>query len=156
MIDFKEALKEIFTVEMGSGGELENLCDGIQLSILEPLSDTYNKFITLGGFSASDVRVGHMQKKFREVELEIECNAVLRKRSGVANPEATAEDNSQKIAKKVRTIIKANQKLISTSYPTGVAIISEVINEVLDWVQYGNVQCASSIIVLYVKILEES
>lgn len=155
MIDFKEALKEIFTVEMGSGKELEGLCDGILTSIVEPLDDTYSNFITLGGFSASDVRVGHMQKKFREVELEIECNAVFKKR-GVSNPEATAEDNSQKIAKKVRTIIKANQKLVSVTYSSGVAITSEVINEVLDWVQYGNVQCASSIIVLYMKILEES
>lgn len=155
MITFKEALKEIFTVEMGSGGELEGLCDGILLSIVQPLPGTYTNFITLGGFSATDVRIGHMTKKFREVELEIECNAVLKKR-GVSDTEAVAEDSSQKIAKKVRTILKANQKLISTSYSTGVAITSEVINEVLDWVQYGTVQCASSIIVLYMKILEEN
>jgi len=153
MISFKEALKEIFTAEMSSGGELEGLCDGILISIVEPLPDTYKTFITLGGFSASDVRIGHMQKKFREVELEIECNAVFQKR-GVDSPEATAEDDSQKIAQKVRTILKANQKLISTSYPTGIAIISEVINEVLDWVQYGTVQCATSIVTLYMKILE--
>jgi len=154
MINFKEALKEIFTVEMSSGKELENICDGILVSIVQPLDSSYNNFITLGGFSASDVRVGHMQKKFREVELEIECNAVFRKRAGLTIPEATAEDNSQKIARKVRTILKANQKLISTSYPTGVAITSEVINEVLDWVQYGTVQCATSIVTLYMKILE--
>lgn len=156
MINFKEALKEIFVDEMGSGKELENICDGILLSIMQPVGDSFNNFITLGGFSASDVRVGHLKKKFREVELEIECNAVFRKRSGESNPEAVTESNSQAIAKKVRTILKANQTLVSTSYSGGVAIHSEVINEVLDWVQYGNVQCASSIVTLYMKILEAS
>lgn len=152
MLNFKLALKEIFVVEMASGGELEDMCDGVLASSVAPLPKGYNKFITLGEYRLSDVRVGQLQKKFRELEIDIDCGAVVR--AGKLDAEEDAEEAAYLIAIKVRTILLANKTLVSTTYPNGLAKISEPIDEVLQYVIYDGVPVALNTITYYAKIVE--
>lgn len=152
MLNFKEAIKEILEVEMSSGGSLENFCDGIVYTSVEPLPHGYNKFVTLGNYRVGEVRVGKLQRKFREVELDIECCGVVRKQG--ATPEVYAEECAYELAKKVRTILKANKLLVSATYPNGVAITSEPIDETALYLIYGDVPVAVNSIVYYFKLVE--
>jgi hypothetical protein len=153
MLNFKEALKEIFEVEMASTKKLYGICDGVLTSSVAPLPNNYNKFITLGNFVAGDVRVGDLRRKFREVELDIECCGVVRK-SG-SSPEEDAEGYAYALAKKVRTILKGNKKLVSASYSSGLAITSEPLDEALHYVIYDEVPVAMCSITYYIKLVEE-
>lgn len=153
MLSFKLALKEIFEAEMLSGGKLYGLCDGVLGTAVEALPTNYNKYIILGHYRVGEVRIGELQKKFRAVELDIECGAVVRK--GVNNAEVNAEEAAYLIAKKVRTILKGNKTLVSTTYTNGVAIASEAVDEMLDYVMHDGVPVAFNVISYYMKIIEE-
>jgi len=154
MLNFKLALKEILEAEMVSGGELYGICDGILASSVAPLPKNYNKFITLGEYRLSDVRVGELRRKFRELEIDIDCGAVVR--AGKIDAESDAEEAAYKLAVKVRTILIQNKTLVSTSYPGGLAKMSEPIDEVLQYVIYDTSSVALNTISYVAKIVEEN
>lgn len=152
MLNFKLALKEIFEKEMETDGELYNLCDGIMASSVMPLPDDYNKFIMLGQYGISDVLVGELRQKFRLVELDIDCGAVVR--AGKKDAETDAEEAAYKIAIKVRTILIQNKTLVSESYPGGLAKVSEPLDEGLQYVSYDGSVVALNTITYLAKIVE--
>jgi len=151
MLDFKEAIKEILEVEIASG-KLVGFCDGVVLTSVEPLPTGYDAFVTLGSYRAGDVRVGKLQRKFREIEFDIECCGVVRKQG--ATPEADAEEAAYNLAKKVRTILKGKKTLVSATYPSGVAITSEPIDETALYLVYDGVPVAVNSILYYIKLVE--
>jgi len=122
ILKHKQALFEIFTSAMEGGQPLYGLCDGILRSALAKVP-AWNTFITLGEFSASDVKVGRMQKKFRVVSQDILAVGVIR---DIPDGEDVAEFDSFELARGIRTVLSANRTLISTSYPSGIAIESEL------------------------------
>lgn len=122
ILKHKQALYEIFTAAMEGGLPLFGLCDGILRSALSNVPN-WNKFITLGEFSASDVRVGFMQKKFRVVSQDILAIGVIR---DIPDGEDIAEYDSFELSRGIRTVLSDNRTLISTSYPNGIAIESEL------------------------------
>lgn len=152
MLNFKEALKEIFEAEMVSGGSLKTLCDAVLTSSVAPLPKNVNKFILLGDYAVTDVRVGELKKKFREVELELDCGAVIRQ--GRVDTEQDAEEAAYLIAKTVRTILRDNKKLVSTTYPDGLAIVSEPLDESLSFIIFDQVPVAMNTVSYYAKIVE--
>lgn len=152
MLSFKEALAEIFVAAMASGQLLEDLCDGVLSTSVAPLPHTYNKFITLGEYRVGDVLVGNLQKKFRLVELEIQCCAVAR--AGKSLSEEDAEEASYLLASAVRTVLKGNKTLVSTSYPDGVAIVSEPMDETLYYLIYDEMPVAVNDITYAIKMVE--
>jgi len=121
ILKHKQALLEIFTAAMEGGQPLFGLCNGVLKSALSKIPAGDN-FIVLGEFSASDVRVGFMQKKFRVVSQDILAISIIRD-----NPEGeeTAETAGFELARGIRTVLSANKTLISASYPSGIAIESE-------------------------------
>lgn len=152
MLSFKQALKEIFEAQMTSGGALYGVCDGIVGSSVAPLPKDYNKFITLGDYRISDVRVGNLKRKFREVEVDISCGAVVR--ANKIDAEVDAEEAAYQIALKVRTILKENKTLVSATYSSGAAIFSEPYYEDLAYVMYDQVPVALNTVTYYIKVVE--
>lgn len=152
MLSYKKALKEIFDAEMLSGGYLYGICDGVVTSSVAPLPHNFNKFVLLGDYNVADVRVGQLQKKFREFEFEIDCGSVIRQ--GRVETEEDAEEAAYLIAKAVRTILLSNKKFVSTSYPDGLAITSEPLDETLSFVMFDEVAVAMNTIIYYAKIIE--
>jgi len=152
MLSFKLALKEIFEAQMASSGKLEGLCDGVLGNSVAPLPKDFNKFITLGDYRISDARVGELKRKFREVEADIDCGAVVR--AGKNDAEDDAEEASYAIALKVRSILKENKKLVSTTFSSGLAIVSEPLFEELTYVTYDSVIVALNTITYYIKMVE--
>lgn len=153
MLNFKLALKEIFETEMETGNKLYRLCDGVLSSSVAPLPKKYNKFIVLGEYRISDVMVGELRQKFRVLEIDLDCGAVVK--AGHLNAEEDAEEAAYNIAVKVRTILMLNKKLISETYPTGVALLSEPLDEVLQFVIYDGANVALNTITYMVKLVEE-
>jgi hypothetical protein len=152
VLNFKLALQEIFETEMETGGDLYNLCDGVLASSVAPLPKSYNKFITLGEYSLSDVMVGELRHKYRVLELDIDCGAVVR--AGKKNAEANAEEAAYLLAIAVRTILIDNKTLVSTTYPSGLAKISEPLDETLQYVIYDGSNVALNTITYLAKIVE--
>lgn len=152
MLSFKLALKEIFEAEMASGGELDVICDGVLGRSVSPLPKKYNKFIALGDYRISDARIGEARMKFREVEIDINCGAVVR--AGVVDAEDNAEEAAYQIALKVRTVLKENKTLVSATYPDGLAIVSEPLFEDLVYFIYDGVPVALNTITYYIKAVE--
>lgn len=152
MLNFKLALKEIFEAAMDSGKSLDGICDGIVGSSVAPLPDGFNNFITLGDYRISDVRVGELKKKFREVEIDILCGSVVRQ--GKKDAEDDAEDAAYLLSMKVRTLLKENKKLVSASYSSGLAITSEPMYEDLEYLIYDGSAVAVNSITYYMKVVE--
>lgn len=152
MLSFKLVLKEIFEAAMLSGGELDGICDGVLGSSVAPLPKDFNKFITLGDYRISDARVGELRKKFREVEIDIDCGAVVR--AGREEAENDAEEAAYQIALKVRTVLKENKTLVSATYSSGLAVYSEPLYEDLNYVMYDQVPVALNSVTYYIKAVE--
>lgn len=150
MLDFKLALKEIFVAAMVSGQALDGLCDGVLGSSVEPLPKNYNKFITISNYRIGAVRVGGMKRKYRELEVDIDCGAVIR--AGKKDAETDAEESAYVLASAVGTLLMNNKTLVSTSYPDGVAVISEPIDEVLEHLIYDQVPVAVNTITYFIKM----
>ena len=152
MIRLKDALKEIFLAAMEPGGTLHKVCEAVlDTSQTKPPTDIDN-FIVLGDFRATDVRTGDLKDKYRVFEINIECGAIVKNE---VDSEAFAEEKSYEISRIIRTLLKANRKLISTSYPSGIAKSSSLMGDYIDYVIYVDALCCLSRIVLEVKIEEE-
>ena len=139
---------------MVTGGELYGICDGVIASSVAPLPKNFDSFITLGDYRISDVRVGELKRKFREVEIAIDCGAVVK--AGKKEAEANAEEAAYNLAIKVRTILMANKTLVCDSFPDGLAKISEPVDEGLQYVIYDTSSVALNTITYLAKIVESA
>lgn len=152
-IKLKNALKEIFEAKMVVGEPLHDYCDDILMSSYQSIPKDVLKFIVLGNYRASDVLVGDLRDKFRIYSIEIGCASVVDYKN--STPEETAENQSEVISKLVRTILKNNRTLISSTYPDGVAKGSNLIGDYLEFVNYDEAVCSINHIQLEAKIIED-
>lgn len=152
MLNFKLALKEIFTYEMETGNQLYNLCDGVLSSSVASLPKSYDKFISLGEYSLSDVMVGELRRKYRVLEIDINCGA--RVKAGKKDAEEKAEEAAYLIAIAVRTILLNNKTLVSETYSNGIAKISEPLDEAMSYWIYDGANVVLNTITYLAKIVE--
>ena len=118
-VKHKLALYEIFTAAMASGQSLENLCDEILKTNITKADDDTEKFICLSDFTVTPVVVGRVTNKFSVVTQDIICGSFIKER--YKEGEVTAEFNSYELMRAVRTLLRANQALASSTFPLGIA-----------------------------------
>ena len=153
MIKHKEALYEILSAEMLVGQSLYGICDALMKSSISKLSDKVNKFIVLGDFSTMAVETGRVKKKYLVIQQDIICGGVesLHARDG----EVDAEDWAYELVKVVRTILRNNQLLVSTSYPTGVARQTYIQDALQEFVLYYETSCCIQTLRLEIQLEED-
>jgi hypothetical protein len=118
-IKHKEALYEIFDAEMASGQSLDGYCDEIlKTNVSKPSGNTY-KFICLSDFTTTPTVTGRVKDKFFVVVQDIICGGIIKERN--VDGELEAEFNAWTLMRLVRTILRDNQVLASTTHPSGVA-----------------------------------
>jgi len=154
MLLHKLVLKEIFEAEMEEGGVLYQKCDKVLTSSVRPLpsNEDISTFIMIGDFIVSDAAVGELKDKYIAMTQEILCGALLSK--STAEMEEDAEDKSYKLAQLVRTILKGNLKLISVSYPEGIAKRTKLFGIPLEFFEFFDVSCCVSTISLIIYMRE--
>jgi len=155
MIKHKEALYEIFDAERQPGQSLENKCKSIlkTSSTALPNEALPHRFITLGGYTVEDVPSGNVVDKYTSVLQDIVCGAAVDQHS--ATGEVDSEDDAYELARLVRTILKNNRKLISTTYPTGAAKTLHFRDAVSDVVVYSESPCNIVTITIRIQMLED-
>jgi hypothetical protein len=151
VLKHKQALYEIFTAAMEVGQPLDGYCEGVLKSSVKKVP-AWNKFIVLAEFSCSDVAVGFMNKKFRVVSQLIMAVAPVR---DISEGEEIAETTSFELSRKVRTILAGNKTLVSTSYPSGIAIESEHSDSEMYFVVIQDMICMVQASTLRMKVVEE-
>jgi len=152
MIKHKKALYEIFIAEMEAGGSLFGKCDAVLKSSSLTLPDSIYNFITLGDFTIVDVATGDLRDKFMVVTQSIICGSVV---VDEADAEEEAEFRAYTLARLIRTILKGNQKLISSSYPEGVAKSSGVSDSSFEPVIYSESPCHLVVLSFWMKMEED-
>ena len=155
MIPFKKALKEIFELEMAPGGCLQDYCDEVLESSFKNMSSAAVGAICLGDHKATDSDTGDLQDRHRLIHLDILCLSAIYNRS--KNLEEDAEEQSYNLARRVRMILKnANvRKLISTSYPLGLALDCVVTDEDTETLAFGEMICRSNTIRVMIYLRED-
>ena len=140
MIKHKKALYEIFSAAMEAGGSLENKCDVVikTASILIP--GAKERFIAIGSFSIGDVVVGRIKDKYTVIYQDIMCGATVKARSSTT-AEEDAEDKAFELARLVRTLLKNNLTLVSTSFPEGIARTTRLRGIPVEPMVYGDSPC---------------
>lgn len=118
-VKHKQALYEIFEAKMVSGQSLYGYCDEILKTNISKVKDGTYTFICLSDFSTTPTTTGRMKEKFFVVVQDIICGAIIKERN--VEGELVAEFSAWSLMKLVRTILRDNQILVSTSYPSGVA-----------------------------------
>lgn len=152
MLKHKQALYEIFDAEMQSGQVLEDVCEKILLSAGQALPGDVNEFITLGGFAITDIPTGALKDKYVTLMQTIVCGSTVRDEE---EAESKAEDRVYLLSRLVRTILKNNQTLVSTTYPDGAAKRSFLSDAFLDTVVYSDSPAVIISITLGVRVQEE-
>lgn len=154
MIKHKEALYEIFEdVRTDPDGVLSGKCDAILKSAGTHLPGDVNDFIALGDFSLEDIMTGDLKDKYVIFYQDIICASVVRIKD--EEGEVDAEEKSYEIARLVRTLLKDNRTLVSTSYPEGAAKASSLIETRSEAVIYAESQAHLAVITLKIKVQEE-
>lgn len=153
MIKHKEALYEIFTAELGAGKALNGKCEVILKTSISKLSDKHRKFLMLGDFLTLPVESGRVKKKFLLVRQDIICGGVenIHEREG----EVDAEEWAYSIVKAVRTILRNNQQLVSSSYPSGVARASYIEDAPQEFVLFYDASCCIHTLRLEIHMEED-
>lgn len=151
VLKHKQALYEIFTAAMEAGQPLFGYCDGILRSPLSrvPAWDTY---IMLAEFSASEVAVGMMNKKFRVIKQDIGAVAPI---PDAPESEELAETSSFELARLMRTVLANNRTLVSESYPDGIAIESGCSASEEVFVVIQDLTCCVQMLTLEMKVKED-
>lgn len=152
IITHKEALKEIFEVELLDEGRLEGVCDGVLISSGSDVPGTYFNFIVLGDFFAQDVIKGDLSDKYLNIAQDVMCVSI---RKDEADNEAKSEYRAWFLSKIVRTILTLNRKLISDTYPEGVARTTVLSGSPLQSVVYWDNIAHMVTITLDIKMTEE-
>lgn len=153
MIKHKKALYEIFEVaRIPPSGVLYDACQIVLTSAGVDLpKDIYN-FIALGDWFLEDILTGNLTDKYVIINQDIICGAVPK---NTKTAEEDAEDASYKIARLVRTLLKANKILVSTSYPTGVAKTSSLLRSTSEAIIYSDSRAHIVVISLEIRMQEE-
>lgn len=155
MIKHKQALYEMFDAKRQPGEPLDGKCQSILKTSSEPLPNVSHphQFITLGGYTVEDIPVGSVVDKYTSVLQDIVCGVAVDGHSDTG--EVDSEDGAYELARLVRTILKNNKKLISTSYPVGVARTSRLRDVVSDVVIYSECPCNIMTITIRIQMLED-
>jgi len=154
MIKHKEALYEIFEKErVEPSGVLYDACEIILKSAgIDLPKDVYN-FIALGDWFLEDIVTGNLTDKYVIINQDIICGAVPK---DAKTAEEDAEDASYEIARLVRTLLKANKKLVSTSYSTGVAKTSVLLRATSEAIVYSDSRAHIVVVSLEIRMQEEN
>lgn len=152
MIKHKKALYEIFeAARIPVSGVLYDACDVVLASAGVELPRDAYKFIALGDFYLDDIATGDLKDKYVIFYQDIICGAVVKdEEKGVED----AEDASYELARLVRTLLKANKTLVSTTYPTGAAKTSSLLRSSSEAVVYSESQAHVSVVSLQIKMQE--
>jgi len=153
MIKHKEALYEIFETARQPGQSLDGKCDAVLKSAGVNLSGDVFEFIALGDFTLEDIMTGDLKDKYVIFYQDIICGSVVRIKE--VEGEVDAEERAYEIARLVRTLLKGNRELISTSYPNGAATASSLVGTRSEAVMYSESQAHLGIITLRIKAQEE-
>lgn len=153
MIKHKEALYEIFEAARQPGQSLDGKCDAVLKSAGVNLSGDVFEFIALGDFTLEDIMTGDLKDKYVIFYQDIICGSVVRIKE--LEGEVDAEERAYEIARLVRTLLKGNRKLISTSYPNGAAAACSLVGTRSEAVMYSENQAHLGIITLRIKAQEE-
>jgi hypothetical protein len=152
-IKHKLALYEIFEAAMVAGKSLEGLCEEVlKTNISKPKGRT-KKFITLSDFTYSPVSLGRVKDKFALVTQDIICGSFIKER--LEEGEVTAEYESYQLALAVRTILRANQTLVSTTYSNGVAKRSLLMEAPQEFVLYYDTSACIHTLILELRVRED-
>ena len=153
MIKHKKALYEIFEAErIPVSGTLYGVCEiTLKSAGIDLPKDVYD-FIALGDWFLEDILTGNLTDKYVIINQDIICGSVPR---NAATAEEDAEDASYKIARLVRTLLKANKKLVSTTYPTGAAKVSSVLRSTSEAIIYSDSRAHIVVISLEIRMQEE-
>ena len=153
MIKHKEALHEIFTAKMASGQSLYQKVDEILKASIVKLPTNVFEFICLGDFVTVPTTTGRLKDKYLVVTQDIICGSTVKERK--KEGEVEAEEKAWEMAKLVRTILRDNQTLTSTTYPTGVARKTYINEAPQEFVLYYDTQCCVHTILLEIHLHED-
>lgn len=154
MIRHKEALYEILDeARTDPSGSLYGKCDMILKSAGTNLPGDVFDFIALGDFALEDIVTGDLTDKYVIFYQDIICGSAVKLKE--AEGEVDAEEKSYEIARLVRTLLKGNRKLISTSYPNGAAKSSSLVGTRSEAVMYSEGQAHLAVITLKIRAQEE-
>jgi len=154
MIKHKEALYEILDkARTDPSGSLSGKCDIILKSAGTNLPGDVFDFIALGDFTFEDVVTGDLKDKYVTFYQDIICGSVVKLKE--TEGEVDAEDKACELARLVRTLLKGNRKLISTSHPNGAATSSSLIGTRSEAVMYSDGQAHVAVISVKIRAQEE-
>ena len=154
MIKHKEALYEIFEdVRTDPSGVLSGKCDRVLKSAGVRLPGDVYDFIAVGDFTLEDIITGDLKDKYVVFYQDIICGSVVKIKE--EDGEVDAEEKSYEIARLVRTLLKGNRTLISTSHPNGAVTSSSLVGTRSEAVMYSESQAHIAVITLRIKAQEE-
>lgn len=154
MIKHKQALFEIFEdARTDPGGVLFGKCDVILKSAGVNLPGDVYDFVSLGDFTLEDIVTGDLTDKYVIVYQDIICGSVVKIKE--VDGEVDAEDKANEIARLVRTLLKSNRKLVSTSYPNGGVSSSFLLGTRSEAVFYSDSQTHIAVISVKLRTQEE-
>jgi hypothetical protein len=152
MIKHKQALYEIFEAARQPGQSLENYCEVVLKSAGSLIPEDKYDFIALGDFTLEDIVTGDLKDKFVVIYQDILCGSVVKVKDLAG--EVDSEGKACELARLVRTLLKANRTLVSTTYPTGAAKSSSLFGMRSDAVVYGDSQAHVVVVSLRIKTEE--
>lgn len=153
LLPHKQALYEILDAEISPlDGDLHDIAEGVLLTAVDrlPASCKWVDFIVLGDFEAEDVKLGWNTERARMFRQAIHSLSIF----SSSVPEYEAEYKCDRMARIVRKILKANQNLVSTSYPTGIAIESRLYSSKSEFVQIWELPACMQTIIIDLKVQE--
>lgn len=153
-IKHKHALYEIFEAKMVTGQSLDGYCDEIlKTNISKPHDDTY-KFICLSDFTTTPTVTGRIKDKFFVIIQDIICGGIMKERN--VEGELVAEHSAWTLMKLVRTILRDNQLLVSSTYPSGVAKKSYLMDSRQEFVLYYDSNACIHTLPLEIHLQEDN
>jgi len=154
MIKHKEALFEIFEADrVNPSGSLYGKCDKILKSAGVSLPGEVFDFVALGDFVLEDIVTGDLKDKYVIFYQDIICGVVVKLKE--VEGEVDAEEKAYELARLVRTLLKGNRKLVSTSYPNGAVTSASLFGTRSEAVVYSDSQAHLAIISVRIRMKEE-
>lgn len=153
LLPHKQALLEIISADIDdSDGLLNGICEGVLPTAVSALGreSGWFDFIVLGDCSSEDVIMGFNEEKARVVVQEIHAISLMNDN----RMEEDAEYLADQMAAKLRALLKSNQKLMCTSYSTGLAKESRLIQSVSQFIQFWDSKGCQQTIQLRIKMVE--
>lgn len=154
MIKHKKALFEIFEADrVNPSGSLYGKCDTVLKSAGVELPGDVFDFVALGDFTLEDIVTGDLTDKYVIFYQDVICGSVVKIKE--KEGEVDAEEKSYEISRLIRTLLKGNRKLVSTSYPSGAVTSSSLMGARSEAVIYSESQVHIAVISIRIKAQEE-